>query len=81
MPVSWPHPLRSGSAARTPLLQSIITQVVLRHDAIDITVQPARLLGALGHEPQDREPGDPILLTCHAMKEARSRASAGYPQC
>ncbi|MET0180407.1 MAG: hypothetical protein ABW194_07990, partial [Novosphingobium sp.] len=64
--------LRSDSAvARIRLLQSIITQIVLRDDAIDIAVQPTKLLEALGHEQRDREPSDPILLTCHAMKVRR----------
>ena len=64
--------LRSGSAhVRIPLLQSIIMQVVLRDDAIDIAVVPRELLEALGYEQPAGEQADPILLTCRAVKVRR----------
>jgi hypothetical protein len=64
--------LRSGSAAtRIPLLQSTISQIVLREDAIDIAVQPARLLQALGHQQQGDESDDTAVLTCPAVKVRR----------
>jgi site-specific DNA recombinase len=64
--------LRSGSAhVRIPLLQSIVQQVILRYDAIDIAVGQRELLKSLGQEQQSGDKTDPILLTCRAVKVRR----------
>ena len=64
--------LRGGSAhVRIPLLQSIIRQVVLRDDAIDIAVGLREVLEALGYEQPPGEQADPILFTCRAVKVRR----------
>ena len=66
--------LRSGSAGkRLTALHAIVHQVQLHEDAVIITIEPTKLLEALGVENTDGSRTETIILSCNAVRIRRGQ--------